>query len=155
VKYRGYRGCESEAAPPPDRLEARSYDGHPCPILFTWHQIQRTDIRFQGKTETVLLRPRGTLTGEISLCFHLKCSKSVSLLPRKALVKSAQTSSPSFFPRLSRNHAVEKQSPPIPALRSEWPQGIRALAWVAERRDLVPLKVGSDILTCPPILKER
>jgi hypothetical protein len=28
---------------------------------------------------------------------------------------------------------VEKQSPPIPALRSEWPQGIRALARVAAR----------------------
>jgi hypothetical protein len=56
---------------------------------------------------------------------------------------------------LSRNHAVEKQSPPIPALRSEWPQGIRALARVAARRGLVPLKVGSDILTCLPILKER
>jgi hypothetical protein len=35
--------------------------------------------------------------------------------------------------RLSRNHAVEKQSPPIPALLSEWPQGIRALARVAAR----------------------
>jgi hypothetical protein len=34
---------------------------------------------------------------------------------------------------LSRNHAVEKQSPPIPALGSEWPQGIRALARVAAR----------------------
>jgi hypothetical protein len=56
---------------------------------------------------------------------------------------------------LSRNHAVEKPSPPIPALRSEWPQGIRALARVAPRRDLVPLKVGSDILTYPPILTER
>jgi hypothetical protein len=50
---------------------------------------------------------------------------------------------------------MEKQSPPIPALSSEWPQGIRALARVAARRALVPLKVGSDILTCLPILKER
>jgi hypothetical protein len=55
---------------------------------------------------------------------------------------------------LSRNHAAEKQSPPIPALRSEWPQGIRALARVAPRRDLVPLKVGSDILTYPPTIME-
>jgi hypothetical protein len=57
------------------------------PIPFPWHQIQRTDIRFQGKTGTVLLRPRGTLTGEISLCFHLKCGKSVPLVPRKARAK--------------------------------------------------------------------
>jgi hypothetical protein len=34
---------------------------------------------------------------------------------------------------LIRNHAVKKQSPPIPALSSEWPQGIRAVAWVAAR----------------------
>jgi hypothetical protein len=58
-----------------------------CSILFTWQQTQRTGIRFQGKTGTVLLRPRGTLTGEISLCCHLKCSKSVPLLPRKARAK--------------------------------------------------------------------
>jgi hypothetical protein len=73
----------------PDRLEARSYDGHPCPLPFPWHQIQRADIRFQGKTGTVLLRPRGTLKGEISLCFHLKCSKSVPLLPRRARAKES------------------------------------------------------------------
>jgi hypothetical protein len=66
------------------------------PILFTWHQIQRTAVRFQGKTETVLLRPRGTLRGEISLCFHLKCSKSVPLLPRKARAKESASPIPAL-----------------------------------------------------------
>jgi hypothetical protein len=67
-----------------------------CPIPFPWHQIQRTDIRFQGKTGTVLLRPRGTLPGEISLCFHLKCSKSVPLLPRRARAKESASPIPAL-----------------------------------------------------------
>jgi hypothetical protein len=69
---------------------------HPRPIPFPWHQIQRADIRFQGKTGTVLLRPRGTLTGAISLGFHLKCSKSVPLLPRRARAKESASPIPAL-----------------------------------------------------------